>query len=267
MTVRNVLILGHGEIGKSIEKLYKDKEFKVFWKDLEDSSEEIESLFVQKVVVMHVCIPFLDKKAFCKSVLDNVQYFTPELVIINSTVPVGTTSYLSKKLDSDNFGWSGYACDIVHSPVMGVHPNLTEAILTFKKIIGADSPGAFNLAEKHFEELGVTTIPYSSSENSEAAKLLCTTYYGTVIGFMQEVYEYCKEKKLDFEEVYTFTNEIYNDGYEKLGMEFVRRPVLRYMGKGIGGHCVKENADILSKDENGDKLKKVLSLILSRGKP
>lgn len=236
---KNILIIGYGQIGKSIEGLYKGKEeYAVFHKDLNSVSKNMPDSFD----VTHICIPNID--CFSEKVALYIEKYTSKIIIINSTVNVGTIKDVLEELDYLNIKVEA----IGHSPVMGIHPNLTKSIQTFTKIIGAPDKIQAGKISKHFEDIGVKTIIYDKPENSEAAKLLSTTYYAWNIYFMKFVKKYCDAKGLNFEDVYTTTNEIYNAGYEKFGMNHVKRPVLKYIPGPIGGHCLIPNLDLFDYD-------------------
>jgi len=239
----NILIVGHGEIGSSIHKLYGDD----YYYDVGYIDKDVAENVSKSPDVMHICIPYNEK--FVTNVLHYIKTYTPSLTIIHSTIP-----YLTTRIIYDNAG-----TEIVHSPVMGKHPNLTKSIRTFKKIVASYTDKAIEMACAHFEELGVDTVVYNNPEESELAKMLSTTYYGTLIRFMQEVHNLCVEFNLDFDKVYKQTNEIYNEGYTKFGDTQFVRPVLEYMGDEIGGHCVTANAEIL---HDRDMLERFASIIL-----
>jgi len=236
--MKNILIVGMGEIGNSVARLYDDS-YKIYYanrSNVNNSYQNINKIKNEIVIdVMHICIKYSDE--FIDIVTDYIKKYDPKLTLIDSTVMIGVTR---KIFDSTQV-------DIVHTPVMGIHPNLTTGILTFKKIIGPISEKAGKSAAEHLKDINVNTIIYECPEESEAAKLLSTTYYGLNISFMQEIHKLCNEYNLNFDNVYTNTNNLYNDGYTKLDMLHVRRPVLKYMGEGIGGHCVYQNADMLEK--------------------
>ena len=54
----------------------------------------------------------------------------------------------------------------------------------------------------------------------------------------------CDELDVDFEDAATSWNNGYNEGYNKLGMGHVTRPVL-YPPDKIGGHCIIPNTKLL----------------------
>ena len=67
----------------------------------------------------------------------------------------------------------------------------------------------------------------------------------------------CNKNKISLEEAYTKWNETYNEGYKKLKMPHVVRPVLKnYPGK-IGGHCVISNCQILN-ETIADPISKII---------
>lgn len=215
-------ILGFGEVGKAIAEFYFNPRIKDLTRD--DGLKGVE--------VFHVCVPW--NKNFIKIVKKEIKGIKPKLIIIHSTVPVGTT----KKIGSS----------AVHSPIRGVHPHLHEGIKTFVKYIGADDAKAGEAAKKHLENLGIKTKILSSSLASEALKLWDTTQYGWFIVLNKEIKKWCGKSGLDFDEIYTEANKSYNDGYRKLGREEVVRPYLKYMPGPVGGHCVIQNCRLLDSE-------------------
>ena len=232
--MKNVLVIGLGEIGSSMSKVLEESgKYKVFKKDIEHL--EIS----EKIDIMHICIPFFDK--FIGIVEGYIKEYNPELVIINSTVRPGTTQQIFEKIKKK----------IVHSPVRGKHPNLKEGILQFVKFIGPVDEESGKLAKDHFESLNIKTELVNSPVESELAKLFSTTYYGLCIAWHQEMERFCRKFDADFENTVTKFNKTYNDGCKTTNPDVVR-PVL-YPGF-IGGHCVMPNIDILKKDIKSDFL-------------
>ncbi len=215
-------IIGYGEIGKAIEKLYKDP---VLIKDL------VRDDGLCGVGVLHICIPY--SESFIDLVASYIQEYSPKYTIIHSTIAPTTTESLVALTGAR----------VAHSPVRGVHPDLLEGIITFEKYIGADFE--CEDIEEHLNSLGVKTkvVP---SRTSELAKLMSTTYYGLCISWHGEMKTMCDSLGVDFEDAATNWNKGYNEGYTKLGMGHVTRPVL-YPPTSIGGHCVIPNSELLKK--------------------
>lgn len=221
-------VIGIGEVGGAITKIFA-KKYKVLKKDLK--YDELKNL---KIEVLHICLPYT--KRFEKDVLAQILKNKPKFVIIHSTVKPGTTEQIFKKS----------RIPIIHSPVMGTHPNLAKDILRFKKIIGPTSKESAKLAASHFKSVGIKTELFNNSLESEIGKLLDTTYYGWNIIFAKLAWEICQKSDVDFNNVYTQFNKIYNLGYSKTKPN-VRRPILKYQPGPIGGHCIVPNAQLLEK--------------------
>lgn len=188
---------------------------------------------MSNVDVAHICIPFSDDFS---NLVRKYKKFA-KLVIVHSSVPVGTCDKLG----------------VVHSPVVGKHPNMEEGIRTFTKYFGGVNSKE---AAKIFSKLGIKTEFYKEAKITEAMKLMSTTYYGLNIMIEKEIYAWCKKKHLPFDLVYTLNNIDYNRGYTLLGNpEFVRSNLKHVKGK-IGGHCVINNLNLLKDFWLGDLLKK-----------
>jgi 3-hydroxyisobutyrate dehydrogenase-like beta-hydroxyacid dehydrogenase len=237
-------ILGFGEIGSSVKKLYlqNGKHHEVFVKDL-DVDEGISC-----VDFLHVCIPYSDQ--FVDQVCECIEKEKPKAVIINSTIPMGNTRKVIEQSGLES---------ICHSPVRGVHPNLCEGLKTFEKYVGVSDVGTFSeMICEHFNELGIETRVVSPIENSELAKMASTTYYGLCIAWHGEMQQLCLDHDLDFEDVMTAWNRGYNDGYAKLGMKNVVRPTLYPPSGKIGGHCVIPNVKLMKEFFNSEALDLIL---------
>lgn len=209
------IIVGNGEVGKSLYEVLKDHH--------EIAIRGIEEVKLPETEILNICFPYVNAREFKKYVRRYQKMYRPLVTIIHSTVPVGTC----RKLKA------------VHSPIHGKHPHLAEGIRTFVKYVGGGDP----LAVKFLKDAGIKT-KVVGLEESELSKILCTTNYGWQIIFMKEVKRICDELKLNFDEVYGW-NKYYNEGYEALGMGQFHRPVLAYTEGKIGGHCVIPNCKFL----------------------
>jgi len=230
-------ILGYGQIGHAIEKLYLENkgEHPVLVMKDDIDQKEINGY----VDVLHVCIPYKDRNDFLYVVEGYLNDFIPEITIIHSTVGIGTTETLSGKHP------------VVHSPMRGVHPDLYGGLMHFDKYIGADTEQAGAMAEAHLREYGVKTFLVNGSRNTEAGKLWSTSQYGFNIIMQKHIKSFCDAHGLDFNVVYTEFNQSYNRGYERLNNDKYRKYVLDHMDGEIGGHCIVPNWEIMF-NEHGD---------------
>lgn len=216
------LVIGRGEVGKALIEVLSER-YNV------SSVDIIRCDFECEFDVIHICIPYNAnfRRAVHAYLID--YRATDGLVIVHSTVPVGTSAWLGA----------------VHSPIRGVHPNLAQGIRTFTKYFGGAR--AYEAASI-FRPLGIPCATTPRAANTEAMKLWDTTYYGWNIVFQKAVKAYCDTHGLDFDIVYRQANESYNRGYTELGRPDVFRPVLKDIPGPIGGHCVIPNAKILGGD-------------------
>jgi UDP-N-acetyl-D-mannosaminuronate dehydrogenase len=209
------LVIGLGEVGSAIQKILQCNGY-----DLDKgvvTNERYQD-------VIHICFPYTE--SFVKEVRGYIEMFRPKLVIVHSTVPIGTC---------DKYGW-------VHSPVRGVHPNLEQGIRTFVKFFGGQS--AYDAAQI-FVEKGILCSIHDEARTMEALKLWDTTQYGVMILLEKEIHKFCSQYGLDYDVIYGEANKTYNEGYQKLGRPDVMRPWLRHIDGPIGGHCIVPNAHLL----------------------
>ena len=243
-----VKILGFGEIGQSIYGVYAKSGLSPAYKDLNNKKGN------NRCDLLHVCIPFSDK--FIDIVLEEVKSSNAKICVIHSTVEMGITSGLN--------GINPWVV-FIHSPVIGVHPNLTKSLLTFTKWVGIyDIEKQKEQIDKvitHFMELGITT-KIATCDETELFKLLDTTYYGLCLSFNAEARKLMELSNVDYNTWVSYLIE-YNKGYEKIGMGNVTRPYFNVLTMPIGGHCIVPNANIL---EGMGVLKNVTAVILKWSK-
>jgi len=248
--VKAIGILGYGEIGSSIEKLYRSRGYDI---RIIDPAKNFDDSF-EGVDIINICIPY--SKIFKVIVEDIINHASPKLTIIHSSIPVGTTKSIQDKYVKD----AAYSTYVVHSPVRGNHPDLFYSLKTFVKYIGTDTLIGAKLCAEHFGEIGIEYKYIGSSKTTELAKLMCTTYYGLCIAWHDEMDKLCKEHGVEFESAVEHWNKTYNEGYTKMGMSNVVRPVL-YPPKGkIGGHCVIPNAKLLRDVIDSNLLNAIIDL-------
>jgi len=215
------LIIGKGEVGKALYNVLK-KHLGGVIISIIDKNEPIKNHFN----VLHICYPYSEK--FIKITKNYIKTYKPKLVIIHSTIKMGTTEKIGRIA--------------VHSPIRGGHPYLEKSIITFVKYFAGSKAKQASGIFSRFCQIKC----YKDPKITELAKLLCTTYYSWDIVFNKEVKKICDKEHLPFSEVYTEFNNSYNEGYEKLGKLEVIRPVLKFMKGKIGGHCIIPNCYFLN---------------------
>lgn len=213
------LIIGYGEVGKSLEKVLirysptiVDKEGVI--RGTADSRE---------LEVMNICFPYSDK--FEDIVKEYQKEYKPKFTVIHSTVAVGT----SRKLNA------------VHSPIEGEHPYLEKAIKTSTKFLAGKDASEIAI---YFKKANLKVYLFDNPETTELMKILSTTKFGVDIEYAKEVKRQCDKYNVPFE-AWTIYTDMYNKMYQELNHpEYIRPQIIPIMKK-IGGHCVLQNSKLL----------------------
>ena len=211
------VVVGLGEVGRPLLDVLK-RAHRVEGVDLpaRDISGPVEFL--------HVCYP-AEIKDFATITAGYVKRYRPEVVIIHSTVPVGTTRAVGELVP----------VPVVHSPVRGKHARMMEELTHYVKFIGADRPVVGRRVAAHLEAAGMKTKVLASPEATELAKLTETTYLGLLIAFAQDVDRMGRAVGVSYSDVASFYDEI---GY---------LPRVGFFPGIIGGHCVIPNVALLKR--------------------
>jgi hypothetical protein len=216
------LVIGAGEVGTALAK-----HLGCHIRDLEDPGTLLE-----EYDVIHIAYRWSDK--FISTTATYQELYRPELVVVHSTVPIGTC---------DKFQYW------VHSPVRGKHPNLLSGIQTFKKHFGgAQAQRAAELTNEHWPHHEI----HAKAATTEAGKLFELTLYGMEVMMQKEIRSFCEAFDLPFEEVYTSFTRSYNDGWEWLGEYRFIKPELSHVPGPLGGHCVVAGAKLLAEADPGE---------------
>ncbi len=178
----------------------------------------------EPVEFFHVCYP-AEANDFVEVTAGYVGRYRPEIVVIHSSVPVGTTRSVQ----------AAVSVPVVHSPVRGKHACMDEELLRYPKFVAAADAVAAERAEHHFQAAGLQTQRLTSPEATELAKLTETTYFGLIIAFHQDVARMAEQAGAAYDEVIRF--------YE--GIRYL--PPVRYSPGIIGGHCVMPNIALLKR--------------------
>jgi len=211
------VVVGLGEVGRPLLEVLK-RAHRVEGVDLpaRDISESVEFL--------HVCYP-VEIDDFVGVTARYVERYRPQVVVIHSTVPVGTTRAVARAV----------AVPAVHSPVRGKHARMVEELTHYVKFIGAEQRSVAERVKAHFEAAGMKAKLLASPEATELAKLTETTYFGLLIAFAQDVDRMARSARVSYDEVTSF--------YEEIGY----LPRVRFYPGAIGGHCVMPNIQLLKR--------------------
>jgi len=235
------IVVGLGEIGLPILQLISKVVLTVGY---DKKSSLIDNKFYKyknlNTSIMHICIPFTDK--FISEVILLFKKFKPEIIVIHSTVKPYTTKKIQNKLP----------IPIIYSATRGVHKRMLYDLKRYTKFFALEpdvhaKKQAILEFQKLMQKCGIKTKQISNPITLELAKIICdTSYYGWLITFAQLSNLIAQEHKVDYDEMWSFSDEI----HKFLG----NRPKM-FPGF-IGGHCVIPNLDLIH-NQTLDLIKKI----------
>lgn len=215
-----VLIIGNGQIGQAIKNILSPFH-DVHIRDLKDYP-------LTGVDYLHICYP--DSQSFVNDTKKYVEEYHPRLTLIHSSIGIGKTHDLGE--------------GVVHCPIRGRHPHLTDQIPAFPIFVGGENKENVKEAAEYLAGCNLVCKMVYDSMATEACKILSNVHMGLEIAWRQEVGRIFEYLGLD-QRVYEEWEDSYNEGYRITNNEQLTRPRLRT--DPIGGHCILECTDIIGK--------------------
>jgi UDP-N-acetyl-D-mannosaminuronate dehydrogenase len=224
------IVAGLGEIGspiyKIISKVFPVEGYDINSKLIPKTTKNLDSYSVRFI---HVCIPY--NKNFISNTMKLNKLFSPDSIIIHSTVKPGTTRTIQQKL----------SIPIIFSATRGVHKRMQSDLRKYTKFFALDSTtknsksASYNFSQL-MKKSKINSKKMSNSITLELSKIVCdTSYYGWLINYAQMSKIIAEKHNVDYDEMWSFSDEI----HKFLG----NRPKL-FPGF-IGGHCVIPNLELI----------------------
>jgi UDP-N-acetyl-D-mannosaminuronate dehydrogenase len=213
-----------GEVGKPLYTILQKQDPEVIGIDIEPVSID------RRPGILHVCFPFITSAQFQDAVASYARKYSPEVIVINSTVVPGTTRAIENA--------TGVPC--VSSPIRGKHTKMVDDLYVYVKFVAGTVAEATERVQAHFIAAGLKSEIISTPEALELAKLLETTYFGLLIAWAQEMNRFAGAVNADYLEVGKFFREI------------AYLPGVLFQPGIIGGHCVMPNIGILQQRFQSD---------------
>lgn len=220
------LVLGLGEVGSILHRMLRCEGYDPKY------TVPIEGRFD----VLHVIFPY--GPLFIQQVREAVNRYGSRLIIIHSTVPIGTTRQIPHA---------------VHSPVNGRRDSMEADLRAYTKWVGGSAEDAALAAATLRERGGFTTHIVASSDISEALKLLCLSRYGVDIAFSYYASGILGKVGGSVDDLLDWTAN-YNRHVSRDRV----RPTIYPHGTTIGGHCVCPVTRMLYEDFPNPMLEEVL---------
>lgn len=157
---------------------------------------------------------------------------TGNLVIIESTVPVGTTEYISVLLSRHRSDLTfphtqGDSSDIriAHCPERVLPGRILQELASNNRIIGGLTPSCSKTAREVYQAFVTAEISITDARVAEMCKLAENSFRDVNIAFANELSHICEQLEIDVWELIRLTN---------------RHPRVQVLqpGCGVGGHCI-----------------------------
>ena len=230
LDLKKDVVIGLGEIGIVLYKLFS----KSFIIEGYDTNRKLIPKSLKKnellpIRFLHICIPYT--KNFNSQIIKLEKKFQPQGIIIHSTIKPSTTSSIQRKL----------RIPVIYSATRGVHKRMLKDLRRYTKFFAIENNApnkkwACTEFVKLLKKSRIKTRRMSTPITLELGKIMCdTSYYGWLINFAQISKIIADREKVDYDEMWSFSNEI----HKFLG----NRPKM-FPGF-IGGHCVIPNLELL----------------------
>ncbi len=157
------------------------------------------------------------------------------LIIMRSTVPIGTTRNIVKnKIEK----FTGLSCGkdfyLAFAPERTIEGDALNEIKMLPQIVGGFDKRSLNLADQVFSEFAKNIIKVDSLEGAEMIKIMNNTFRDVKFGYANEMALICKDLGLDMNTLVAAAN----NGYS--------RDKIPIPSPGVGGPCLPKDAKILS---------------------
>ena len=123
-----------------------------------------------------------------------------QLVILRSTVPVGTTRKIVIPILEETGMKAGHDFSVVFAPERTAEGMALFEVKTNPQIIGGLNDNDVQKAKLVFEKIAKTILPVSSVETAEMIKLIDNTYRDVHFAYSNEIALICEMLKIDAHE-------------------------------------------------------------------
>ena len=198
--MRKIAIIGHGYVGKAMEQFFKDHyELVIYdpflgYETTEDDVNQCHASFV--------CVPTpRGEGGSCDvSIVEGVlEWLDTEIIVIKSTVEVGTTKRLSKQYNREIVFSPEYIGESTYWTPFKFHQNMKETpFYTF----GGNKETCSKVIDLFLPITGpCKRYITSDSTTAEMAKYMENAFYATKIAFCNELHDICEASDVDWNEV------------------------------------------------------------------
>ena len=146
-----------------------------------------------------------------------------DLIILESTSPVGTTKYIYDMLKMDSV--ENFELNISYCPERVIPGNIVNELVNNDRIIGGYNNKSSELTYEFYKTFVKGNLHLTNSFTAEMCKLAENSFRDVNIAFANELSLICNNLNIDVNEVINFAN-------------FHPRVNILNPGIGVGGHCI-----------------------------
>ena len=160
----------------------------------------------------------------CAATLSIVSYIRPgNIVILESTSPVGTTDMVAKLLGDNGIDLS--EIHIAHCPERVLPGKIMKELVENDRIVGGTTKAATKITADFYRDFVQGEVLETDAKTAEMAKLTENSYRDTNIAFANELSILCDKFDINVWELIRLAN---------------RHPRVNILqpGAGVGGHCI-----------------------------
>ena len=162
------------------------------------------------------------------------------LVILESTVPVGTTKKLKKIFENNRVDTKNIY--IAHCPERVLPGNIMKELISNDRVVGGINEQSTQKAVEFYKNFVEGDVLISDADTAELAKLTENSFRDVNIAFANEISMICDQNNINVNELIQLAN---------------KHPRVNILqpGPGVGGHCIAVDPwFIVSQDQKNSKL-------------
>ena len=217
-----------------------NNEYEIYMDDFEDIQRK--NFFCKRVYIIAVGTPLHvstdARKADLRSLFDAVEQVSKklefgDLLIIRSTVPIGTTRIISERILSFTGLRSGSDFYLAYAPERTVEGNAIDEVSKLPQLLSGFSEECARVASDLFAEFVSSIVICESLEACELAKLASNAYRDVTFAFANELAQVSEKHGIDI-------NKLISDANLGYARNAIPSP-----SPGVGGPCLTKDSYML----------------------
>ncbi len=190
-----VAIVGHGFVGNALHEVLNKGYVVAVYDKFKPELGTMEAVNSCKVAFLCVPTPMRDNKTCDLSAIKDVfGWLRTPIVVIKSTVPVGTTAQLDSEYEPGT---------VIHNPEFLRERSAVEDMLNANRVILGGDKKASRQVAKVYRRVYDEDVQYvfTDSKTSELIKYATNSYFATKVAFFNEIYDIAGSLGVDYDQL------------------------------------------------------------------